>query len=100
MEMDRAVALRTALQACRNGGTVSVAGVYGGFIDKMPMGGIMNRGLTIKTGQTHVQQLHAPAARSHPEGRDRPQLHHHPPPPAATRRPTATRSSATSWKTA
>ena len=60
MEMDRAVALRTALQACRNGGTVSVAGVYGGFVDKIPMGGIMNRGLTIKTGQTHVQKYMRP----------------------------------------
>ena len=37
--------------ACRNGGTVSVIGVYGGFIDKFPMGSVMNRSLTIKTGQ-------------------------------------------------
>ena len=49
-----------ALQACRNGGTVSIAGVYGGFVDKIPMGGIMNRGLTIKTGQTHVQHYMRP----------------------------------------
>ncbi len=40
--------------ACRNGGTVSVPGVYGGFIDKVPFGSVMNRSLTIKTGQTHV----------------------------------------------
>ena len=42
--------------ACRNGGTVSVIGVYGGLIDKFPMGSVMNRSLTIKTGQCHVQR--------------------------------------------
>jgi threonine dehydrogenase-like Zn-dependent dehydrogenase len=41
---------------CRNGGTVSVIGVYGGFIDKFPMGSFMNRSLTMKTGQCHVQR--------------------------------------------
>ena len=46
--------------ACRSGGTVSVIGVYGGFIDKFPMGAVMNRSLTIKTGQCHVQRYMRP----------------------------------------
>src|SRR3954451_2747589 len=57
---DRPTALREAIMACRNGGTVSVPGVYGGFMDKVPFGSIMNRGLTIKTGQTHVQRYMRP----------------------------------------
>jgi threonine dehydrogenase-like Zn-dependent dehydrogenase len=56
METDRPVALREAIMACRNGGVVSVPGVYGGLLDKMPFGSMMNRALTIKTGQTHVQR--------------------------------------------
>jgi threonine dehydrogenase-like Zn-dependent dehydrogenase len=59
-ETDRPIALREAILACRNGGTVSVPGVYGGFIDKVPMGAVMNRSLTIKTGQTHVQRYLRP----------------------------------------
>src|SRR5881275_2022035 len=47
-ETDRPIALREAIMACRNGGTVSVVGVYGGFIDKFPMGSLMNRALTIR----------------------------------------------------
>jgi threonine dehydrogenase-like Zn-dependent dehydrogenase len=60
MESDRPIALRQAIMACRNGGTVSVPGVYGGFIDKMPMGAVMNKALTIKTGQTHCQRYFKP----------------------------------------
>jgi threonine dehydrogenase-like Zn-dependent dehydrogenase len=56
LESDRPLALREAILACRNGGTISVIGVYGGFIDKFPMGAVMNRSLTIRTGQTHVQR--------------------------------------------
>jgi threonine dehydrogenase-like Zn-dependent dehydrogenase len=56
MENDRPIALREAIMSCRNGGTVSVIGVYGGLIDKFPMGSVMNRSLTIKTGQCHVQR--------------------------------------------
>jgi threonine dehydrogenase-like Zn-dependent dehydrogenase len=56
METDRPIALREAIMACRNGGTVSVIGVYGGFIDKFPMGALMNRSLRIMTGQCHVQR--------------------------------------------
>jgi threonine dehydrogenase-like Zn-dependent dehydrogenase len=59
-ESDRPIALREAILSCRNGGTVSVPGVYGGFIDKIPFGSVMNRSLTIKTGQTHVQRYMRP----------------------------------------
>jgi threonine dehydrogenase-like Zn-dependent dehydrogenase len=60
LETDRPVALRQAILACRSGGTVSVAGVYSGFIDKFPMGAIVNRSLTIKSGQTHVHRYMRP----------------------------------------
>jgi threonine dehydrogenase-like Zn-dependent dehydrogenase len=56
LESDRPIALRQAIMACRNGGTVSICGVYGGFIDKFPIGSMMNRSLTLKTGQTHVHR--------------------------------------------
>ena len=55
-ETDRPIALREAIMACRNGGTVSVIGVYGGFIDKFPVGSFMQRSLTMRTGQCHVQR--------------------------------------------
>jgi threonine dehydrogenase-like Zn-dependent dehydrogenase len=60
LETDRPYALREAIMSCRNGGTVSIVGVYGGFIDKFPIGSIMNRSLTIKTGQAHVQRYMRP----------------------------------------
>jgi len=60
LETDRPVALRQAIMACRSGGTVSVAGVYGGFIDKFPIGAVVNRALTIKSGQTHVHRYMRP----------------------------------------
>ena len=60
LETDRPHALREAIMACRNGGTVSVIGVYGGFIDKFPMGSLMNRSLTIRSGQAHVQRYMKP----------------------------------------
>ncbi len=56
LETDRPLALREAILACGNGGTVSVIGVYGGLIDKFPMGAIVNRSLTVKAGQCHVQR--------------------------------------------
>jgi threonine dehydrogenase-like Zn-dependent dehydrogenase len=56
LESDRPHALREAIMACRNGGTVSVIGVYGGFVDKFPLGSVMNRSLTIRAGQCHVQK--------------------------------------------
>ena len=53
---DRAHVIRQAIIACRKGGRVSMPGVYGGFIDKFPLGAFMEKGLTLKTGQTHVQK--------------------------------------------
>jgi len=53
---DRISALRQAIYACRKGGTVSVPGVYGGFLDKLPFGAVVQKGLTIKSGQTHVHR--------------------------------------------
>ena len=54
LETDRPHALRQAIQACRPGGTVSIPGVYAGFIDKFPLGAAFAKGLTLKMGQTHV----------------------------------------------
>ncbi|WP_343525912.1 zinc-dependent alcohol dehydrogenase [Sphingomonas sp.] len=52
---DRVHAIRQAIIACRKGGRVSMPAVYGGFVDKFPLGAVMQKGLTLKTGQTHVQ---------------------------------------------
>jgi threonine dehydrogenase-like Zn-dependent dehydrogenase len=60
MQIDRAVVLRQAIMACRKGGTISIPGVYGGFIDKVPVGQLMNKGLTVKTGQTHMMRYMKP----------------------------------------
>jgi threonine dehydrogenase-like Zn-dependent dehydrogenase len=54
LQFDRAHALRQALHCCRKGGTVSIPGVYAGFIDKVPFGTAFGKGLTLKMGQTHV----------------------------------------------
>jgi threonine dehydrogenase-like Zn-dependent dehydrogenase len=56
LESDRPTALREAIQACRKGGTVSIPGVYGGYIDKVPLGAAFAKGLTIRMGQTHVHR--------------------------------------------
>lgn len=56
METDRPKVIRQAIHCCRKGGTVSIIGVYGGFADKFPTGALMNKGLTIKTGQCHVHK--------------------------------------------
>jgi threonine dehydrogenase-like Zn-dependent dehydrogenase len=56
LETDRPIALREAIMSCRNGGRLSIIGVYGGFVDKFPMGSFMNRSLTMRTGQCHVQK--------------------------------------------
>lgn len=55
MGTDRPHVLRQAIHCCRNFGTVSIVGVYGGFLDKIPMGSAINRGLTFKMAQTPVQ---------------------------------------------
>ena len=60
LETERGYALREAIFNCRSGGTVSIMGVYGGFMDKFPIGAVMNRGLTIKTGQCHVHRYLRP----------------------------------------
>ena len=56
MQNDRPAVLRQAIMACRKGGTISVIGVYGGFIDKFPMGAAMNKGLTFRMGQQFGQK--------------------------------------------
>jgi threonine dehydrogenase-like Zn-dependent dehydrogenase len=60
METDRPSVLRQAITACRNGGRLSVPGVYGGFIDKVPFGAIVNKAITVKSGQTHVHRYLRP----------------------------------------
>src|SRR5690606_5500405 len=56
LEPDRPLALREAILACRNGGIVSVVGAYGGYVDKFPMNAVLNRYLTLRAGQCHVQR--------------------------------------------
>jgi len=56
LETDRPYVLREAIQACRKGGVVSIMGVYGGVVDKFPMGAAMNKGLTLRMGQMHAQR--------------------------------------------
>jgi threonine dehydrogenase-like Zn-dependent dehydrogenase len=56
LETDRPHVLREMIYACRPAGTLSVPGVYGGLIDKIPFGALMNKGLTLRTGQTHVNR--------------------------------------------
>lgn len=68
METDRPHALRQAILACRKAGTVSVPGVYAGFLDKVPFGAVVNKALTIKSGQTHVQKYMRPLLRKIEDG--------------------------------
>lgn len=65
---DRAHVLRETIYNCRKGGTVSIPGVYVGFIDKVPFGAAMNKGLTLKSGQTHVQKYARPLLEKIEEG--------------------------------
>ncbi|HET6229288.1 MAG TPA: zinc-dependent alcohol dehydrogenase [Longimicrobiaceae bacterium] len=60
METDRAHVIRECIMVCRKGGTVSIPGVYVGMVDKFPLGAAMNKGLTFKMGQTHVQRYLEP----------------------------------------
>ena len=60
LAMDRPHVLRQAIMACRKGGTVSVPGVYIGLLDKIPFGALVNKALTLKSGQTHVQRYLEP----------------------------------------
>lgn len=57
---DIAHVLRQVIQACRKGGVVSIPGVYGGFLDKVPFGAAFGKGLTIRMGQTHVHKFMRP----------------------------------------
>jgi len=56
LETDRPHVLREMMYVCRPAGTLSVPGVYGGLLDKIPFGALMNKGLTLRTGQTHVNR--------------------------------------------
>jgi threonine dehydrogenase-like Zn-dependent dehydrogenase len=67
-ESDRAFALREAIMSCRTGGIVSVVGVYGGLVDKFPMGALMNKGLSIRSGQCHVHRYLQPLLRRIEDG--------------------------------
>jgi len=60
LETGRGMVLRQVIMSCRNGGTLSIPGVYGGFVDKVPLGSAMNRALTIRTGQTHAHRYLKP----------------------------------------
>jgi threonine dehydrogenase-like Zn-dependent dehydrogenase len=60
LEPDRPTALRQAIRSCRNGGVVSIIGVYGGFVDKFPIGSVMNRSLTLRAAQCPVQRYMRP----------------------------------------
>ena len=66
---DRLHALRQAIRVCRKGGTISVPGVYGGFLDKFPFGAAFSKGLTFKMGQTHVQKYLRPLLELIQDGR-------------------------------
>jgi threonine dehydrogenase-like Zn-dependent dehydrogenase len=68
IQMDRPIVLRQAIMACKKGGTVSVPGVYAGLIDNLPMGAFMNKGLTMKTGQTHMMRYMEPLLKRVQEG--------------------------------
>ena len=68
ISMDRPHVLRQALMACRKAGTVSVPGVYIGLLDKIPFGAAMNKGLTNKTGHTHVQRYLVPLLKKIEDG--------------------------------
>jgi threonine dehydrogenase-like Zn-dependent dehydrogenase len=60
LETDRPTALRQVIVSCRKGGTVSMPGVYGGLLDKVPFGAAFSKGLTFKMGQTHVHRYLSP----------------------------------------
>ena len=100
---DRPTALRQAIHACRKGGTVSIPGVYGGFLDKMPFGAAFGKGLTFKMGQTHVMKYLKPLLDRIESGRDRSVVRRSRTAcrsirrPRPTRRSGTTRTSASRW---
>lgn len=74
---DRVHVLREAIMSCRKAGTISIPGVYVGMADKIPLGAAMNKGLTLKMLQTHVQAYTKPLLAKIEAGEDRPQLRRH-----------------------
>ena len=78
-------AARRRIQACRKGGTVSIPGVYGGFLDKVPIGAAFAKGLTLRMGQTHVHRYLPPLLERIEAGEIDPELHHQPPAAASAR---------------
>ena len=70
--------LREAIMCCRKGGTISVPGAYVGFPDKLPFGAFMNKGLTMKSGQTHMQRYMKPLLEKVEAGRNRSFVRDHP----------------------
>jgi threonine dehydrogenase-like Zn-dependent dehydrogenase len=68
LETDRPTALRLAIMACRKGGVLSVPGVYGGLLDKVPLGAVFAKAMTVKTGQTHVHRYLRPLLRHIEDG--------------------------------
>ena len=99
-ETERPHALRQAIMSCRSGGVVSVIGVYGGLLDKFPAGAWMNRSLTLRTGQCHVQRYMKPLLQRIERGEIDPDPDHHPHPAARRGANAASRSSRTSRTTA
>ncbi len=63
LEQDRPYVLRQSMRAVRKAGTLSIPGVYSGFVDKIPFGAAMNKGITMKMGQTHMQKYMQPLLR-------------------------------------
>ena len=72
LETDRPHVLREMIYVCRPAGILSIPGVYGGLIDKIPIGAAMNKGLTFRMGQTHVNRWTDDLLRRIQEGADRP----------------------------
>ena len=95
MGTDRPHVLRQAIHCCRNFGTVSIVGVYGGFLDKIPMGSAINRGLTFRMAQTPVQHYLPKLLERIEKGEIDPVLRHHAPRDARGRARSSTRRSAT-----
>ncbi len=76
METDRPIALRQAIQAIRKGGTLSIPGVYGGALDKVPFGAAFGKGITMKMGQTHMHRYMKPLLERIEKGQIDPSVHY------------------------
>ena len=78
LETDRPHVLREMMYVCRPAGTLSVPGVFGGLLDKIPFGMFMNKGLTMRAGQTHVNRWTDDLLHRIEEGRIDPFICRHP----------------------